>query len=76
LLSGDGQQLSRAESCFRKYLTQPPEAGKPSLAAAHWRLALVLEKQGRKDEARGELQTAVKLDPNLKEAQQDLKRLK
>lgn len=76
LLSGDGQQLSRAESCFRKYLTQPPEAGTPNLAAAHWRLGLVLEKQGRKDDARNELQTAVKLDPNLKEAQQDLKRLK
>jgi len=76
LLSGDGQQLSRAESCFRKYLTQPAEGGKPSLAATHWRLALVLEKQGRRDEARGELRTAVKLDPNLKDAQQDLKRLK
>jgi tetratricopeptide (TPR) repeat protein len=75
-LSGDGQQLSRAEACFRKYLTQQPEAGTPSLAAAHWRLALVLEKQGHKDDARAELQAAVKLGPNLKEAQQDLKRLK
>jgi tetratricopeptide (TPR) repeat protein len=76
LLSGDAQQLSRADACFRKYLTQQPEAGNPPLAAAHWRLGLVFEKQGRKDDARAELQTAVKLDPTLKEAQQDLKRLK
>ena len=76
LLSGDAQQLSRAESCFRKYLSQQPEGGTPPLAAAHWRLGLVLEKQGHKDDARIEVQTAVNLDPKLKEAQQDLKRLK
>jgi len=76
LLSGDAQQLPRAEACFRKYLTQDPEAGTPPLAAAHWRLGQVLEKEGRKDDARAELQAALKLDPNLKEAQQDLKRLK
>lgn len=76
LLSGDGQELQRAEACFRKYLTQDPEAGTPPLAAAHWRLGQVLEREGRKDEARAELQAAVKLDPNLKEAQLDLKRIK
>jgi tetratricopeptide (TPR) repeat protein len=76
LLSGDAQQFTRAEACFRKYLTQEPEGGTPPLAAAHWRLGQVLEKEGRKDEARSELQAALKLDPNLKEAQQDLKRLR
>jgi tetratricopeptide (TPR) repeat protein len=76
LVSGDAQQLSRAESCFRKYLTQEPEAGSPPLAAAHWRLGLVFEKQGRKEEARAELQSALHLDPTFKEARQDLKRLK
>jgi tetratricopeptide (TPR) repeat protein len=76
LLSGDGSQLARAESCFRKYLTQPPEGNSPDLAAAHWRLGLVLEKENRKDDARKELQTAVGLNPNFKEAQKDLKRLK
>lgn len=74
--SGDGSQLARAESCFRKYVTQPPEGKSPDLAAAHWRLGLVLEKENRKDDARKELQTAVGLDPNFREAQKDLKRLK
>ncbi|HEV8202041.1 MAG TPA: tetratricopeptide repeat protein [Candidatus Polarisedimenticolia bacterium] len=76
LLAGDAGQMGRAESYLRKYLGQPPEGGQPSLAGAHWRLGLVLEKQGRKDEARAEVQTAVTLDPKLKAAQQDLKRLK
>jgi len=76
LLSGDAGQMGRAEACFRKYLTQAPEGGEPSLAGAHWRLGLVLEKQGRKDQALAEIKTAVNLDPNLKPAQEDLKRLK
>lgn len=76
LLSGESQQLNRAESYFRRYLAQPPEGGEPTLAGAHWRLGLVLEKQGHKEGARAEIQTALNLDPNLKGAQQDLKRLK
>jgi tetratricopeptide (TPR) repeat protein len=68
-------ELPRAERYFRKYLSQEPEAETPSLAAAHWRLGLVLEKEGRKPEAIAELQTAVKLDGNLP-AKADLKRLK
>ena len=67
-------ELPRAERYFRKYLTQEPEAMAPDLAATHWRLALVLEQEGRKPEAIAELQTAVK-DGNSG-AKQDLKRLK
>ena len=58
--------LPRAERYFRKYLTQEPELRMPSLGAAHWRLSLVLEQEGRKPEAATEMQTAVKLDPSLK----------
>lgn len=76
LISGSGSELSRAESYLRKYLSQEPEAGSPPLSAAHWRLGLVLEKEGRKDDARAELQAALKLQPDFKEAQQDLKRLR
>ncbi|HWX24914.1 MAG TPA: tetratricopeptide repeat protein, partial [Vicinamibacteria bacterium] len=66
---------TRAERCFRKYLTQEPEGGTPDLGAAHWRLGLVLEKEGRLSEAVAELQTAVRLNPGLPEAKKDLKRL-
>jgi tetratricopeptide (TPR) repeat protein len=68
-------ELPRAERYLRKYLTQEPEPRQPSLAAAHWRLGLVLEQQGRKPETIAELQQAVKLDANSP-AKTDLKRLK
>lgn len=67
--------LSRGETYFRKYLAAEPEGGEPTLAHAHWRLGLVLEKEGRKSEARSELETALQLKPDLTAAKQDLKRL-
>jgi tetratricopeptide (TPR) repeat protein len=72
----DGKDLQRAEKYFRKYLSQEPEGFQPRWGAAHWRLGLVLEKQGRKAEAVAELQAAVQLDPQLEEAKKDLKRMK
>ncbi|MGH9721354.1 MAG: tetratricopeptide repeat protein [Bryobacteraceae bacterium] len=69
-------QLEKAEACFRKYLTQEPEGNSPIAAAAHWRLGLVLEKQGKKHAAISELATAVKLAPSMEPAVKDLKRLK
>jgi tetratricopeptide (TPR) repeat protein len=71
-----GQELTRAERYLRKYLTQEPEAGSPGLAQAHWRLGLVLEKQGQKSAAVAELDQAVKLKPDFDEAKKDLKRLR
>lgn len=75
VVNNQAQELSRAEQYLRAYLAQLPEGGEPSLAGAHWRLGLVLEKQGHKDQARQEVQTAVNLDPNLEPAKKDLKRL-
>jgi tetratricopeptide (TPR) repeat protein len=69
-------QFQLAEKLMKNYLTQPPEAGSPPLGAAHWRLGQILEKEGHRDEARKEIQTGVQLEPALKDAQQDLKRLR
>jgi tetratricopeptide (TPR) repeat protein len=74
LLAG-GKDNPRAERYFRKYLSQEPEGGTPTLAAGHWQLGLALEKLDRKQDAVAELQTAVKMDPQLKAAKNDLKRL-
>jgi tetratricopeptide (TPR) repeat protein len=76
LLVISGKDLPRAERYFRKYLTMEPEAGEPNFAAAHWRLALVLEKEGKKPEAVSELEEAIRLEPDFKQAKEDLKRLK
>jgi tetratricopeptide (TPR) repeat protein len=71
-----GQDLPRAERYFRKYLTQDPEGNAPTAAHAHWRLGRVLEREGRTAEARSELQTAVRLKPDLEDAKRDLGRLR
>jgi len=75
LLAGD-KDLPRAERYFRKYLGTVPEGEEPDLATAHWRLGLVLEKEGRKPEAIAEIEAAVKMKPSLREAKKDLDRLK
>lgn len=71
-----GKDLARAERYARKYLSQDPEPNASSPAVAHWRLGLILEKQGKKADALAELQAATKLDPKFEQAQKDLKRLK
>jgi tetratricopeptide (TPR) repeat protein len=71
-----GKELPRAEQYFRKYLTIEPEAGAPSWAGAHWRLGQVLEKEGRKADAIAEVEQAVKMQPDLKAAKEDLNRMK
>jgi len=68
------EQLTRAEKYLRLYLSQPREGDEPSEANAHWRLGLILEKEGQKAMAREELRQAVSLDPGFEPAKQDLKR--
>jgi tetratricopeptide (TPR) repeat protein len=70
-----GPQMQLAETMLRDYLAQPPEGQAPSHAGAHWRLGLVLERQGRKADAVHEMQTAVQMDGSLDLARKDLKRL-
>ncbi|HMD87076.1 MAG TPA: tetratricopeptide repeat protein [Terriglobia bacterium] len=70
-----GKGFPRAEGYARKYLSQAPEGEEPDNAEAHRLLGLVLEKEGRKGEARAEIQTALQFRPNFKAAKNDLKRL-
>jgi tetratricopeptide (TPR) repeat protein len=74
-LSEAGKELPRAEGYAKKYLSQEPEGGEPDKAEAHRLLGLIYEKEGKNDEARAELQTAIKLRPNFKAAKDDLKNL-
>src|SRR5262249_47001803 len=74
-LTGTGKDLARAERYARQYLRREPEPRASSHAVAHWRLGLVLEKQGKKADAISELKTATKLDPTFEQARKDLKRL-
>jgi tetratricopeptide (TPR) repeat protein len=74
----EGVELPRAESYLKKYFTETrePEAGAPLIAGAHWSLGLVYEKEGRKRDAKNELETALHLKPDFEPAKRDLKRLK
>ncbi len=67
-----GQYLPEGEAALRTFLKTPREAGDPELKHARYRLGQVLAKAGRKDEARAELQAALKMDPKFKEAKDAL----
>ena len=67
-----GQYLPQGEAALRTFLKLAREAGDPEPKHARHRLAQILAKAGRKDEARAELQAALKLDPKFKEAKEAL----
>ena len=75
-LLATGKDLPRAERYARKYLSQEPEPSATSTGVAHWRLGMILDKQGRKQDAIASLQTATRLEPKFEQAQKDLKRIK
>jgi tetratricopeptide (TPR) repeat protein len=70
-----GKEFPRAEGYAKKYLSQEREGEEPDNAEAHRLLGLVFEREGRKGEARAEIQTALQFRPNFKPAKDDLKRL-
>ena len=71
-----GQKLDQGEECLNKYLSYQPKQNEPSHAGANMRLAQIKEKRGNKPEAKRLYETALRLDPNLKEAQAGLERVK
>ena len=72
LAAESGQYLAEGEAALRTYLKLGRETGDPEPKHARYRLGQILAKAGRKDEARAELQAALKLDPKFKEAKETL----
>lgn len=70
-----GQQLDRGLAALRRCLVLPPPSAGPGLAATHWRIGNILEKQGDKAGARTAYETALQVDPNFKQAAAALKKL-
>lgn len=75
LSATSGQQLDRGEACLKKYLTYQPEKNEPSHAGANMRLAQIMEKRGKKSEAKSLYELALKGDATLKEAKEGLARV-
>jgi tetratricopeptide (TPR) repeat protein len=69
------RNLDEAETCFKRYLEVEPAPNSPDWAAAHWRLGMVYDLQGRTDLALVELRQAVEMAPGNKEYQETLKRV-
>lgn len=70
-----GLRLSRGEECLRKYLTHTPKQNEPSHAGANMRLGQIMEKSGKKLEAKKLYEAAIKGDATLKEAKEGLERV-
>ena len=70
-----GERLDKGAEGLKRYLAYEPRQDEPSLAVAHWRLGQLLEKKGDRPAAKREYQEAVRLDGNLKDAVEALKRL-
>jgi tetratricopeptide (TPR) repeat protein len=73
-LLASGRNLADAERYFRRYLAQESEGNEPTASEAHWKLGLVLEKEGQASEALSEWKESLQLDP-ASPAGQELKRL-
>jgi tetratricopeptide (TPR) repeat protein len=72
-----GRGLDAGLAHIDRYIADPGFTSEyTSLAAAHWRRGLILEKLGRRDDALAAYDEAVKLQPTLTGAQEDLERLR
>lgn len=74
-----GQQLARGERLLREVLAVPTwevNQFRPSKASVHYRLGVVLAKAGKPADARAAYETALRLDPKLKQARDALAELR
>lgn len=71
-----GDRLDEAERLLQAYLKTPSRSDNPAHASAHEWLGKVYERMGKCSEARASYQRALQLDGNLKDAKENLKRLK
>jgi tetratricopeptide (TPR) repeat protein len=71
-----GTRLDRAQWGLNRYLKMPHKRGTPPIAAAHWRMGMVLEAKGNLTTAKAEYETALRLDPKLAGAKASLEKLK
>lgn len=69
-----GTDYARGEQLLLKYAATKPGPEDPPLARAHYWLGTIYEKQGKKAEAKAQFQTALKLQPGQKDAQEALAR--
>jgi tetratricopeptide (TPR) repeat protein len=70
-----GKYLEEGEQALQRYLKIPRTGNEPKNQNAYYRLGQVQARAGKKAEARASLQAAIKLDPKMKEAKEELAKL-
>ena len=71
-----GERLDEGERALKAFIAGPRKPTDPPLASAHFRLGAIYEKQNRRDLARQEYETTLKLDPDQGEAKAGLRRVR
>jgi tetratricopeptide (TPR) repeat protein len=71
-----GKRLDEGEQSLKTFLQHEPRDADSWLSAAHWRLGIIYEKQGKNDLARKEYEASLRLDPKRKEAAEALEKLR
>ncbi|MGA2625181.1 MAG: tetratricopeptide repeat protein [Bacteroidota bacterium] len=71
-----GEELENGLSFFETYVNGNPPRNAPSRAHAHWRMGLIYEKLGKKEEARSEYRKSLELNSRFEEAKKALEALK
>ncbi len=67
------KNLEEAAACFKRYLEIRPPPNAPSWAAAHWRLGMVYDLQGKLELAAEEVGKAIELDPENEQFRRTLR---
>lgn len=70
-----GTNFGRGEEALKKYLAHQPTEEEPSVARAWYWLGTIYEKEGRKAEAKQSYQTALRLQPGVKDVTEALRRV-
>jgi Tfp pilus assembly protein PilF len=70
-----GSDLARGEDALKRYLAYKPASDEPGLFRAHYWLGAILEKMGKKAEAKAAYQTSLKINASQKDVQEALKRV-
>jgi tetratricopeptide (TPR) repeat protein len=71
-----GERTDKGIEYMEEYLKHEPAEGDPPHSAAYWRLGLIYEKRNELDAAVKSLEKALELDPEYKQAKDDLKRIR
>jgi tetratricopeptide (TPR) repeat protein len=71
-----GKDLEKGIDYFKEYLKVEPKPNSPTWADAHWRMGMIYEKLGDRNQAISEYQKALELAPDHKKAKGALKALK